>query len=147
MLRHALGILLGLALTIGTVVLAFAAVALLAGDALGDPQSETINLDSFLWIELIAGTAGAMIGGATVLKYTSSIKASAVFAVILLLLGGLEAIALIASPEEIEGKPIELSPLLAVLPPLIGSIAAFAAALATHRWIGRQRRSTASISA
>ena len=67
MLRHALGILLGLALTIGTVVLAFVAVALFAGDALGDPQSETINLDPFLWVELIAGTAGAMIGGAAVL--------------------------------------------------------------------------------
>ena len=133
MTRNAIAILLGLAVTIGVVVCCFVGVAVLAGGLLGDPDGDTINLDPFLWTEIVGGTIGATLGGFVVMSITRRFRTAIVFALLVLVLGGLEAAALIASPEEIESKTVVVTPELAATPPIVGALGAVLGALACRR--------------
>lgn len=133
MLRSVVAIVIGLACVVAVVVTGFLSVAIFAGGLLGDPTGDTIDLDPFLWIESIGGFLGAMLGGCVVMKLTSSMRLSLCLAMLLLALGWLEALAMIASPGEVDGKALVFSRSLALSAPVAGAIGAVLCATVYRR--------------
>jgi len=121
--RALLAIACGFGVIVASVIASFVVVIVFARETLGDPEAPVIDMNPFLWVELVGGTVGALLAGAVTARIGRGRAPALFLAGIVLVLGGLEAASLILSPEEVEGKQVIVSPTLALAPPVVGAAA------------------------